>query len=320
MLLLLLRGLSSAAPSVSSYEDEGDCFTLVSRFLKAQDEPYIVDSRLREFSCSWNFQGDTRTDFEKWCAFSGLRCGGKPYIVGFDSVWYRGERMPSPRAAWLRRQDEKSDSAAAYSAALSAAALRRADSLQNLPPLPLKTVFVEYLEIGKNTAEKLGFSYSDYIGRGVFFGYESLFSVTAQALSIGDSSFTYRSYSSVYDSTLSVFWGGSRERLASSNVTSSGIVSNSYDRDNFGLTFRLNGLKYSYEHSTDYEHKISGAGLLVLGENSIFGSYQFYSSVVRGVPFLSSLPGVGFLFSYSSEVAETRYIFIRVVVALLEGA
>ena len=214
----------------------------------------------------------------------------------------------------------QSDSIADYQARRSLLLERRQDSIYNLPPLPKKRVTVEYLELGKSTAENLGFRYSDYIGRARFFDYENLFSVTLQAQARGDSSFVYRTYSSVYDSTLSVFWGGTRERLTTSNITANGVVSNSYVQDNFGLTFRLDGLKYYYEHSTDYEHRINGSGLLSLGVNHIFGTYQFTSLVVSSVPFLSSVPVIGAIFRHSAEVLETRYIFIAVyVIEVLEG-
>lgn len=311
---LLLRGWCAAAP-VTSYTDVGDCYTLAARYLQFKDEPYVIDSRLRTFECSWNFQGDTKKDFESWCKISGLRCGGRPYYVGFDSVWYRGEFMPGPRAAYMRLQDRKNDSIADYQARRSLLLERRQDSIYNLPPLPKKRATLEYLELGKSTAENLGFKYSDYIGRARFFDYEDLFTVTVQAQARGDSSFVYRTYSSVYDSSLTVFWGGSRERLALSNMTSNGVISNSYELDNFGLTFRLDGLKYSYEHSTDYEHKISGSGLLSLGQNHIFGTYQYTSTVVSSVPFLSSIPVLGLLFRHDYELVETRYIFISVYVS-----
>lgn len=304
---------------MTSFYDSGSCFELAGKYLKFTDEPYIIDSRLRGYECNWNFQGDTKKDFETWCARSGLKCGGKPYFVGFDSTWYRGEYMPSPRAAWLRREDAKNDSIARYSAAIVERQQRRADSLNNLPPLPSKRVTIEYLEIGKGTADKLGFLYSDFIGSARFFDYTDLFSVSVQAKSIGDTSFTYRTYSSVYDSTLSVFWGGRRERLTSSNVTSTGIVSNNYDMDSFGLTFRIDGFKYYYEHSSDYEHTINGSGLLSYGHNNIFGTYQFNSVVCNSVPFLSSIPLIGRLFEYDSSVSETRYIFISVYVNELLG-
>lgn len=312
MVFLLLRAWCGAAPT--SYYNSGSCFDLAGEFLKFSDEPYIIDSRLKGFECNWNFKGDTKKDFETWCSRSGLRCGGKPYFVGFDSVWYRGEYMPAPRAAYLRREDLKQDSIARHSADVSERALRRADSLASLPPLPLKRVTIEYLELGKSTADYLGFSYSDYIGRARFFDYEDLFSVTVQARRVGDTSFVYRTYSSMYDSSLTVFWGGSRDRLTTSNITSNGVVSNNYVQDNFGLTFRVDGLKYYYEHSTDYEHKISGSGLLAYGVNHIFGTYQYSSTVVSSVPFLGSVPVFGLIFRHESELVETRYIFISVYV------
>lgn len=297
---------------VTSFSADGSCFDLAGRYLKFIDKPFIIDDRLRQYQCNWNFSGDTQKDFEAWCKRSGLTCGGNPYFVGFDSVWYAGEYMPSPRAAFLRLERKRQDSADSYAAQRAARELARADSLRDLPPLPKKRLLLEYLEMGRSTAEYLGFSYSDYIGRARFFDYEDLFSVTVQAREIGDTTFTYRTYSSVYDSALTVFWGGSRERLTASNITSNGVVSNNYQLDNFGLTFRVDGLKYYYEHSTDYEHRISGSGLLSMGTNKIFGTYQFTSNVISGVPFLSSVPVLGVLFRHSADVVETRYIFITV--------
>ena len=311
-LSLLAVFCHSAVPT--SYQDSGSCFDLAGRYLKFSGSPYIIDSRLKFYECNWNFQGNTLKDFETWCKYSGLRCGGNPYFVGFDSTWYDGEYMPVKRAEFLRSERARNDSLNAFSASLVARERARADSLASLPPLPRKRVTIEYLEMGRNTAERLGFSYSDFIGSARFFDYTDLFSVSVQALDVGDTSFVYRTYSSQYDTTLSVFWGGLRDRLSSSNVTSSGIVSNNYERDSFGLTFRLDGLKYFYEHSTDLEHTINGSGLLDIGVNHIFGTYQYDSQRVRSLPFLGSLPGVGFLFRHVEDVSEVRYIFISVYV------
>lgn len=314
--LLLLRGFChSAVPT--SYQDSGTCFDLAGRYLKFSGMPYIVDSRLKGYECNWNFQGNTLRDFETWCRYSGLKCGGNPYFVGFDSTWYNGEYMPVKRADFLRAERAFNDSISAASAALSERARIKADSLANLPPLPRKRVTIEYLEMGRSTAERLGFSYSDFIGSARFFDYTDLFSVSLQALDVGDTSFVYRTYSSQYDSTLSVFWGGMRDRLTSSNVTSSGIVSNNYERESFGLTFRLDGLKYSYEHSTDYEHSINGSGLLDIGVNHIFGTYQYDSQVVRSLPVLGSVPVLGFLFRHVQDISEVRYMFISVYITEL---
>lgn len=315
--LSLLAGFCHSATIPTSYQDSGTCFDLAGRYLKFSGFPYVIDSRLKSYECNWNFQGNTLRDFETWCKYSGLRCGGNPYFVGFDSAWYNGEYMPVMRAEHLRSERRRSDSLEAFSASLAARERRRVDSLASLPPLPRKRVTIEYLEMGRSTAERLGFSYSDFIGSARFFAYNDLFSVTLQALDVGDTSFVYRTYSSQYDSTLSVFWGGLRDRLASSNITSSGIVSNNYERESFGLTFKLDGLKYHYEHSTDFEHSINGDGLLDIGVNHIFGTYQYDSQVERGLPFLRSLPVLGFLFRHVEDVHEVRYMFISVYVAEL---
>ena len=66
------------------------------------------------------------------------------------------------------------------------------------------------------------------------------------------------------------FWGGQRDRLTQSNITSNGVVSNNYSRENYGLTFDLDNLKYSYRHSSDYEHSIEGTGKIILWHELYF--------------------------------------------------
>ena len=226
-------------------------------------------------------------------------------------MWFNGEYMPHQRAIYLKRLEDE-----------QRREKLRLDSLQRLSlvrdTLPIKTVTIEYLEVGKSTAEKIGFNYSEYIGTAKFWDYEDLFSVTIQARELGDTTYIYRNYTTAYDTVLHVFWGGSRDKIKHSNVTSSGIVSNDYVSETYGLTFDMNGMHYRYTHSTDYEHSISGDGRLVYGRNRIFGSYQYSYQLVQGLPFLDKIPFIGFLFRHVYDQTETRYIFIQVTIGDLE--
>lgn len=186
------------------------------------------------------------------------------------------------------------------------------DTLEN------KSVTIEYLEIGKSTAERIGFNYSEYIGSAKFFDYSDLFSVTIQARNTGDTTFIYRTYTTLYDSTLHVFWGGSRDKIKQSNVTSNGVISNNYVTETYGLTFDINNMHYSYTHSTDFEHSISGNGKLVLGRNAIFGTYSRTYQLEQGLPWLSKIPLLGFLFRHVTDEHETRYIFIYLTIGGLK--
>lgn len=244
-------------------------------------------------------------DFESWCKRTGLRCGGNPYYVGWDSTWHNGEWMPTPRAnyqARLEREQREERS--------------RLDSIANYRPDPLKDkrVTIEYLELGKSTAERLGFDYSEYIGTARFVNWEDLFSVTVQAKGQGDSTFIYRTYTTIYDSTLHVFWGGQRDKIKSSNVTSNGVVSNNYVTETYGLTFDISDMHYSYVHATDYEHSISGNGKLHEGRNEIVGVFQRTYTLARGIPWLMSIPVLKWLFTHNTEETETRYVFIYVTI------
>lgn len=301
---------------VTKYQKSGDCYELAVDYLSVRGGAYIVSDDLKGKNCTWNFQGKVHVDFETWCSRSGYSCGGNPYYVGYDSTWFNGEYMPRKRAEYMGRVEHRQDSLNGFRDSLTRFndSLRLARDSVGAIPLVDKTISIEYLEIGSQTADKIGFSYSDFIGSARFFSYKDLFSVTIQAQKMGDTTFIYRTYSTVYDSTLSVFWGGKRDRLAHSNITSNGLVSNDYETETYGLNFECRGNTYSYSHSTDYEHAINGTGKLLSGENKIFGSYQYSYSVERGIPFLMEIPVLGYLFKHVSDVVETRYIFILVTV------
>lgn len=287
---------------------EGDCYLLASKYLSTKDIAYIISDGIRGKYCTWNFKGNTDADFSAWCKREGLVCQGNPFYVGYDSVWYQGQFMPHQKAIYLQSVRDSADR--------EKNRLDSSRSALSLPPLPVKNVVIEYLELGRSVAEKIGFNYSDYIGGADFWHYNDLFSLLIQAQDIGDTTFIYRTYSSVYDSTLHVFWGGSRDRLTQSNVTSTGIVSNNYEQESYGLTLDIDNMKYDYTHATDYEHSISGKGLLEWGENIIVGIYQYDYQKVSSLPFLGSLPWFGFLFRHVDDLKETRYVFIRIVVGL----
>lgn len=305
---MLVSAVSSHARTIQAFQADGDCYDLATRFLRENDVPYIVSDDIKGMSCHWNFEGDTWKGLQAWCKRKALTCGGKPFYVGFDSTWYAGERMPSQRAQWLKEEQLKAE---------------RRDSLSRIVPevrpVPEKRITIEYLEIGKATAEKIGFSYSEYIGSARFFAYTDLFSVSIQAREHGDTSFVYRTYTTQYDTTLHVFWGGTRDKVKHSTVTATGIVSNDYETETYGLTFDVQDLRYTYSHSMDFEHRIDGTGKLREGRNKIFGSYDYTYALMEGVPFLSSLPGIGALFRHVSTQSETRYVFIEVTVERLEG-
>lgn len=290
---------------------EGDCYQLASKYLATRNVAYIISDGIRGKYCTWNFQGNTQADFSAWCKREGMVCGGNPFYVGYDSVWFNGEFMPHQKAIYLKRvEDEQKNEK------------RRLDSLNSVSvekdSLPNKTITIEYLEMGKSTAERIGFTYSDYIGSAKFFDYTDLFSVTIQAKGLGDTTFIYRNYTTRYDTLLHVFWGGSRDKIKQSNVTSNGIVSNNYVTESYGLTFDMSGMHYTYTHSTDYEHSISGNGKLLYGLNRIFGTYQ-YSYVQKDyIPVLSALPFVGALFQFNYDRTETRYIFIQVTIGKVD--
>lgn len=291
---------------------EGDCYLLASKYLSMRDRAFIISDGIRGKFCTWNFKGNTDADFAAWCKREGLSCGGNPFYVGYDSVWFKGEFMPHERAIYLRSVDDSLQRER-----------KRIDSLSaNVPadssadPLPIKNVVIEYLEMGKGTADKLGFSYSELIGSAKMWDYTDLFSVSIQAQKTGDTSFVYRNYTTNYDSLLHVFWGGSRDKMTQSNITSNGVVSNNYESESYGLTFDIENMKYTYTHSNDFEHSISGSGLLEWGENLVIGNYQYTYSREDGLPFLSALPLFGFLFRHTYDVTEQRFVFIRVVVGL----
>lgn len=313
ILFLFLTAKYLDAAEVKHFESKGDCYELTEKYLRTKNIPFVISSSLKGKECNWFFRGNVEFDFQTWCKKEGLSCGGNPYFVGYDSLYsLDGVRVPASVAYAEKRAKKEADSTAQ-------SLQRREDSIASYipPPLPKRKIFLEYLELSKTTAEKLGFSYSDYVGSARFFDYSDLFSVSLQALGLGDTSFIYRNYSAVYDSVLSVFWGGQKQIKTSSIITSDGFVTENLEFQEVGLKFDVENEQFKYEHSTDYENKINGAGVLVVGVNNIFGSYQSYFLEDRKIPFFSSIPLLGYLFKHTQKVNEWRFIFIRVKLEVL---
>ena len=285
----------------------GNCYDLVTQYLQSRNKPYIVSRGLDGMSCSWNFSGNVYSQFLGWCKRSGLTCGGSPFYVGRDSSWYQGQYMDSHSVQYMETQkwlQERKDSLAQF----------RLDSVANLPPELLKHLEIDYLQISKSDLEKLGFSWSNYVASfSSVANWSLLYSTVAEASIERDTSLIYRHYEADYDSVLSMFWGGEKDVLTSSNVTSSGIVSNNYETKSFGLTFSINLLDYSYIHNTDDDSKISGSGhLKEWSVNTIKGTYDQKKQIVVRVPFFSAIPWLGELFTHTQTSSELILMVIRV--------
>ena len=94
----------SHSAELTKYQAEGDCYELANNYLKTRNVAFVISDALKGKSCNWNFQGKTDYDFKEWCKRTGIVCGGNPFYVGYDSVWYDGEFVPHNRALFLDQQ------------------------------------------------------------------------------------------------------------------------------------------------------------------------------------------------------------------------
>lgn len=194
------------------------------------------------------------------------------------------------------------------------------DSLSKIR-LPFISYKLEYYSYTKNFADKMGVEFNALVASGDLRGKLRLYDDwKAYATRTNDTSYTFRSIDVALDSALSVDWGTEEQTLKTSYVTANGIVNTDYEWRKYGLLVTLSKdtsrVKMSYVFR-DKEQNISvlqGQAFGAIGDTiRVSGQYNVSRSVVTGVPFLSSIPLLRYLFSTEQVLVDTKQFELYLV-------
>lgn len=196
----------------------------------------------------------------------------------------------------------------------------RADSLarsldsMSRERLPFKRYELRYYSYTKNFTDKIGAEFSGMVAKGNLHDKFRIFDDWQFfATSTNDTAFTSRLVNVAFDSTLNLDWGTEEQTLKTSYVSSNGYVSNDYEWRKYGLVVTLKKdtsktyLQYVFR---DKEQNISVLQGSAVGNNGdtlvVSGQYTTARQVNTGVPFLSSIPILGMLFSTQQTLTDVK--------------
>lgn len=207
----------------------------------------------------------------------------------------------------------KRDSLKQLQDSLVQAEKHRQDSIKALR-LPFQSYELRYYSYTKNFSDKLGVEFSGILAKGNFHDKFKIFDDWQLfATQTNDTSFTNRMVTVSFDSTLSLDWGTEEQTLKTTYVTSNGVVNSDYEWRKYGLIISLKKdskktyMSYVFRDKEQNISVLQGSAVADNGDTlRVTGEYTTSRQVRTGVPFLSSIPAIGLLFSTEQTLTDVK--------------
>lgn len=187
--------------------------------------------------------------------------------------------------------------------------------------VPLDRYRVNFYVVSSSFLDSYGVDWVELWASGNLWSMPKFFSDwSIRAVSEGDTLSEFRSIEIDVDSAASLHWG-SKMKEEKSTYQTGDVVRTDYDYHDYGLTLDLHrsvggGIsgKYSLAQRDDMnsiiEGNFGGGGSDSVSMFGVFDSYQYNT---RGIPFLGTLPVVGFLFAHKSIDRVKSFFLIEIV-------
>lgn len=142
-----------------------------------------------------------------------------------------------------------------------------------------------------------------------------------RAVATEDTTAEFRTIEVDLDSSTTLHWGSQKKEEKSTVVYANGVAQNDYEWRDYGLTLTLTysrkgGVKAEYklaqrdENNSILTGKFGGGGSDSI---SAFGVYDSYQNYVTGIPWLSRIPIIGYLFGSEGRDKVKSFFVIEVV-------
>lgn len=205
------------------------------------------------------------------------------------------------------------DSTRRHADSLQALQKHVSDSIAALPPLDYRHYELRYYSYSQSFADKMGVGWPSTWALGNLHDKLQVFDDwTLEATATNDTAFTNRRLLFSLDSALSVDWG-SEEQTLKQTFVNDGVTTTDYEWRKYGLivTIQRDGRRTRMQYT--FRDKSSGISLLqgsaIGGEADTIrmqGTYTSKNTYTRGIPFLSRLPVIGYLFGIDETTTEQR--------------
>lgn len=186
------------------------------------------------------------------------------------------------------------------------------DSLSKIKPLDFKKYELRYYSISKAFADKIGVKWQDVLATGNLHNALKIYDDwQIIATKNNDTTFNARKMVFSLDSLINVDWG-SEEQVIEKSFIQDGVITESYEWRKYGIlinVLRVGGrvkLQYTFRDKDNSVSVLSGSAVGVETDTlHLWGEYSVNREIVSGIPFLSGLPFVGYLFS--THTTQTDY-------------
>lgn len=198
------------------------------------------------------------------------------------------------------------------------------DSLAHIVPVvthPSVRYRVSFYVVSSSYLHDVGIDWTEMWANGDLVHRPSFISDWAlMAVAQGDTTAEFRSVEVDLDSSAVLHWGSQRKETKSTVVYNNGVSQTDTEWRDYGLTLTLTrsmleGIKADYklaqrDENNSVIHGAFGGG----GKDSIqaWGVYDSYQNSRRGIPILSSLPLIGYLFSEEKRDKVKSFFVIDV--------
>ena len=189
------------------------------------------------------------------------------------------------------------------------------DSLDNIKQKPLKRFELQFVQMDKNFARRMGVKWAEVIAAGNLRGKLDLFDMwEARALELNDTSFIRRKVTLSLDSVGVVSWGNETQELERT-YNDNGIVTQDYKYRQYGITATISVLDSTYKleyvvrNNDDLHTNFTGTTKGHFTDTlELTGELQKHVVHTTGLPFLSSIPLLGHLFRVdNAELVRSVY-------------
>lgn len=219
------------------------------------------------------------------------------------------DNEPKNVEKYLYHYARKSDS-------LKCAERDKIDSInRNIPKrkIDFKTYELQYYSYSKEFSDNLGFEWKEVLASGNFKSVPTFYdSWKFHAQETNDTSFTFRQMIFSVDSTISIDWG-TEEQTLEQTYNDGGIITTNYEWRKYGIIINVSRFNGQIKISYTFRDKQQSTSILqgeAVGfeQDTLFlsGNYSLKRENSVGVPFFSSLPLVGYLFSTKKDFVDWR--------------
>lgn len=311
------KGVYSVENVITSYCD--DCFLnlpleyLQSNFVLSVNTDNIKDLYKAIVSASNGIGWDLKQNGKNLIAEPIQNKGN---LVFISCLTFEPKEVPKYLYSYAKKSDSlkcaKNDSLLLYESFKEDSLKKTNDSLANIR-LSFLDYELKYYNFSKSFTDKIGVSWEEILLDGNLHNKFNVYDYWALVASASnDTSFNFRQINIKLDSTLNIDWGTEEQTLLNS-FANDGVINNNYEWRKYGLIITITKddkrikLDYVFRDKNNSVSVLQGSAVALLGDTlKITGVYNSNREVNKGVPILSNIPVLKYLFAVNQTISDLR--------------